>query len=116
MSALILCLATCGLIRAQQSELRFPGKSWEAVKPETAGYSSAKLSALRAWLATQKTTALHVSVRGHLVFEYGDVKRVSKVASVRKSILGMLFGNYVEQGKVNLNKTVRELGLDDVEQ
>ena len=44
-------------------------------------------------------------------FEYGDLKRVSKVASVRKSVLAMLYGNY----SVDLGKTVAELGLDDVQ-
>lgn len=106
-----------GFVRAsaEDPKILFPQDTWETVKPETVGYSSAKLAALRSWLSTQQTTALHVSVGGALVFEYGDVKRVSKIASVRKSVLAMLFGNYVEKGTINLRKTVVELGLDDVQ-
>ena len=100
---------------AQEQRIRFPQESWGLVKPETVGYSSAKLAALRVWLATQQTTALHVSVGGRVVLEYGDVKQVSKVASVRKSILAMLYGNYVEKGTINPRKTVEELGLEDVQ-
>ena len=100
---------------AQEPQIHVPQKSWEFVKPESVGYSSAKLAALRVWLSTQQTTALHVSVGGRVVFEYGDVKQVSKVASVRKSVLAMLFGNYVEKGTINPRKTVEELGLDDVQ-
>lgn len=100
---------------AQEPQFRFPQKSWETVKPESVGYSSAKLDALRAWLSTQQTTALHVSVGGVAFFEYGDLKRVSKVASVRKSVLAMLFGKYVENGTINLRKTVEDLGLNDVQ-
>jgi len=39
-----------------------------------------------------------VVVGGYVLFEYGDVAQVSKIASVRKSVLGMLVGNYVANG------------------
>jgi CubicO group peptidase (beta-lactamase class C family) len=100
---------------AQDLKTTHPGVNWERVKPELAGYSSARLAALGAWLKTQQTTALVVSVGGRLIFEYGDTSRVSKVASVRKSILAMLFGNYAAQGKVNFDATVEQLGLEDVQ-
>ena len=102
-------------VHAEDSKVAFPGKEWERVKPEREGYSSEKFEVLRAWLKTQETTALHVSVWGRVVFEYGDLGRVSKVASVRKSILAMLYGNYVAQGKVDLNRKVERLGLSDVQ-
>ncbi len=110
------CWFTTGLtLRAEDSKLVFPGREWEKVKPEAEGYSSEKLDVLRAWLKMQQTTALHVSVRGRVLFEYGDVGRISKIASVRKSVLAMLYGNYVAQGKVNPNSTVEQLGLADVQ-
>jgi CubicO group peptidase (beta-lactamase class C family) len=56
-----------------------------------------------------------VVFKGRVLFEYGDVAQVSKIASVRKSVLGMLFGKYVVSGKINLASTVKELGLDDLE-
>jgi CubicO group peptidase (beta-lactamase class C family) len=95
---------------------RVPGVEWERIpKPEDAGYSSAKLEALRAWLKTEPTKAMMAVVGGRVLFEYGDVKYVSKIASERKSILAMLFGNYVASGKVNLRATVKEIGLDDLQ-
>ena len=107
---------TTGLVmHAEDSKLVFPVKDWETVKPELAGYSSEKLNVLRAWLKTQQTTALQVSIRGRVIFEYGDVGRVSKVASVRKSVLAMLYGNYIAQGKIDPNLTVEQLGLTDVQ-
>jgi CubicO group peptidase (beta-lactamase class C family) len=54
-----------------------------------------------------------VVVQGRVIFSYGDVTHTSKVASVRKSVLGMLYGNYVASGKIDLTKTVKQLGLDD---
>src|SRR5258708_6171437 len=92
----------------------FPGREWVKMRsPERGGFSSARLDAIRAWLKTQNTTGMMVVVGGYVLFEYGDVAQVSKIASVRKSVLGMLFGNYVANGKVSLLKTVKELGLDD---
>ena len=50
---------------------------------------------------------------GRVVYEYGDVARVSYLASVRKSILAMLYGNYVKRGVIRLDKTLAELNVDD---
>jgi CubicO group peptidase (beta-lactamase class C family) len=91
----------------------FPAADWQPVRPESEGYSSAKLEALRAWLAAGPTTAMIVVAHGHMIFSFGDVARVSKIASVRKSILSMLYGNYVQSGKIDLNQTVEQLGLQE---
>lgn len=100
---------------AQEPTPVYPGKEWEPVQGERIGYSTLQLDALRTWLKTQSTTGLFVTVRGRKLFEYGDTKHVSLVASVRKSVLGMLYGTYVANGLMDLRKTVKELGLDDVE-
>ncbi len=49
------------------------------------------------------------------MWEYGDTTRLSYIASVRKSILAMLYGNYVANGTINLNSTLADLGMDDVQ-
>src|SRR5262249_60024072 len=54
-----------------------------------------------------------VVVQGRVIFSYGDVTHASKIASARKSVLAMLLGNYVASGKIDLTKTVKQLGLDD---
>jgi CubicO group peptidase (beta-lactamase class C family) len=109
------CLGTRHL-EAQTPPLAWPGADWEKVdKPESVGYSTAKLEALCGWLKTQRTTAMLVSVHGKVLFSYGDLAFASKVASVRKSILSMLYGKYVIDGTIDLNKTVKQIGLDDVQ-
>jgi len=52
-----------------------------------------------------------IVVHGHMIFSYGDTARVSKIASVRKSILSILYGKYVDNNTIDLNKTVEQLGL-----
>jgi CubicO group peptidase (beta-lactamase class C family) len=92
-----------------------PGAEWQTVTPESLGYSSAMLEALRAWVKTQETGSMMVVVQGRVIFAYGDLSHASKVASVHKSVLGMLYGNYVLNNIIDLDKTVKQLGLDDKE-
>jgi CubicO group peptidase (beta-lactamase class C family) len=57
-----------------------------------------------------------VIVQGRVIFSYGDVSHTSKIASVRKSVLNMLYGASVFKDKIkdeDLNKTVKQLGLED---
>lgn len=92
----------------------FPGADWERVpSPEAVGYSSEGLDSVVAYASTLATTGLFVTVGGRVLLEYGDIKRVSYLASVRKSVLAMLYGNYVEDGTIKLNRTLRELEWTD---
>ena len=115
MTLAILCIAgnTGHPEVCAQTAPDFPVANWQLVRPESEGYSSARLESLRSWLAAGATTGMMVVVHGRMIFSYGDVARVSKIASVRKSILSMLYGSYVESGKINLSKTVEQLGLEE---
>ncbi len=90
-----------------------PGTEWQQTMPESVGYSSKKLDVLRQWVSTQDTTSMVVVVQGRIIFSYGDVTHPSKIASARKSVLSMLYGKYVENGTIDLDKTVKQLGLED---
>ncbi len=97
-----------------------PGKDWQTATPESLGYSTRELEALRAWVSTQQTGSMMVIAQCRVLFSYGDVTHTSKIASVRKSVLGMLYGAESMNGHGKdtvddsiLNKTVVELGLQD---
>jgi CubicO group peptidase (beta-lactamase class C family) len=93
----------------------YPGAEWERwPSVEAAGYSQEQIDAVLAKLKTTPTTALVAVVGGRVLFDYGDPTSVSYLASVRKSVLAMLYGNYVASGKIDLNKTLADLGIDDV--
>jgi len=94
----------------------FPGAEWaKHPSPEFAGFSTAGLARVTERLATLPSTGLMAVVGGRVVFEYGDVDTVSYLASVRKSVLSMLYGIYVERGVIDLNRTLAQLGIDDVQ-
>ncbi|HEX7091953.1 MAG TPA: serine hydrolase [Longimicrobiales bacterium] len=92
----------------------YPGAEWERIRdPESVGWSSAGLEAVRQKLSTMATTGFMAVVGGRVLMEYGDVSAVSYIASVRKSVLSMLYGIYVDRGVVDLDATLAELGIDD---
>ncbi|MGH7556136.1 MAG: serine hydrolase domain-containing protein, partial [Longimicrobiales bacterium] len=93
----------------------YPATSWDRIAtPECAGWSSAGLDSVRAKLAGLSTTGFVAVVGGRVLADYGDVQAVSYLASVRKSVLSMLYGIYVERGVISLDKTLAQLGIDDI--
>ena len=99
---------------AAAAEQVFPGKSWERIQdPESIGYNTQKLAEIKKYVERIKTTGLMVVVGGKVLFEYGDIQQLSYLASVRKSILAMLYGNYVAAGTIQLDMTLKDLNIDD---
>lgn len=94
----------------------YPGPDgWATAKPEKYGYDAAKFSEIRQYVIdSTHATGIMVIVGGESIWQYGSIKRTSYIASCRKSVLSMLYGKYVENGTIDLHKTVGELGLDDI--
>jgi CubicO group peptidase (beta-lactamase class C family) len=93
----------------------YPDVDWQPIAdPATAGWRQADLDAVSARLGNMPTTGFLAVAGGRVLLSYGDVEAVSYLASVRKSILAMLFGNYVASGRVRLDKTLAEIGIDDI--
>ena len=142
MLTIVLCLLVSGAFSGAQNALRpaasqpdkkpapllppegftdgngyvLPGADWERASPESEGFSSTRLEALRAFLKTHQTDAMMIVCRGHVGFEYGNLALVSNLASARKSVLDLLYGVEAQKGlniSDALGKTVVELGLDD---
>lgn len=92
----------------------FPGKTWEvAAKPEDHGFSGAKLQLARDYAGTIKTAAVMLVHDGVVVTQWGDVDKKFNTHSIRKSFLAELYGRAVREGRINLDATLAELGLDD---
>jgi CubicO group peptidase (beta-lactamase class C family) len=111
--------ATCAPARQASVETAatravYPAAEWERIeRPELVGWTAADLDSVRARLSSNSTTGFMAVTGGRVLMEYGDVQAVSYLASVRKSILAMLYGNYVARGQVRLGKTLAEMGIDD---
>ncbi|MFZ6760980.1 serine hydrolase domain-containing protein [Undibacterium sp. Ji50W] len=97
------------------SEAAFPGKTWDTISPAALSQACKQdLDAARAYLHTLDTTALLAVQDGKALFSYGPVEKVSNIASARKSILSVLYGKYVIDGTIDLDKTIADLGIDDI--
>ena len=96
-------------------ETVYPGTAWERVAdPATLGYSPAALDSIHPYVDGINTSAVMAVVGGRVLFEHGPVDSLSYLASVRKSILAMLYGSYVADGTIDLERTLEDLGMDDV--
>lgn len=93
----------------------YPQKFWSYASPLKYGYDSEAKESISNYIRMKmNTTGLVVVVGGEIIYSYGDITEVSYLASCRKSVLAMLYGKYVDNHSVDLNKTIADLGFDDV--
>jgi CubicO group peptidase (beta-lactamase class C family) len=94
----------------------YPGNVWQVMTDAVAeGWDTDKLQGLRKFIMdSTQATGVVVIQHGKELFEYGNVEELSYIASCRKSVLSMLYGPYVEAGKIDLNTTIEQLDLDDI--
>jgi CubicO group peptidase (beta-lactamase class C family) len=114
--ALLLAVILTGAVGIPQSNTSkslsvYPGVNWEH---DEMGLSPAVIRDVDAFVRTIDTTGLMVIKGGTVVYEYGDVREVSYIASARKSVLSMLYGPYVANGTIRLDATLKDLGMSDV--
>lgn len=93
----------------------FPGDTWQRVAdPTRIGWTGRGLDSVEAGLARMSTSAVVVVEHGRIVYSYGDLTAQSYLASVRKSILSMLYGIEIARGRIDTSKTLAALGIDDL--
>lgn len=81
---------------------------------EGTGFTQSRLDSLSDYLESNlETTGMLIIKDGKTLFEYGKVDEVGYIASCRKSVLSILYGKYVEDGTIDLNQTIGEIGLDE---
>ena len=96
----------------------FPGQNWSYNEdPESDGWNSTKMKEFNRYIIdSTHITGYLIIHKGQIVFEYGNIEENSYIASCRKSVLSILFGKYVENGVINLDETLNELGIQDVKE
>lgn len=91
-----------------------PGDAFERITPAEAGYSEEKLRDLAAFLETSGSDSLLLLHDGKIFFEWGDIRRKLYVHSMRKALLNSLIGIHLDEGCLQLDRTLADLGIDDV--
>lgn len=104
------------LLLAAPLAAQFPGATWERLSDDdarSAGWAREKLAAVREHAATQGTEAVVLVTRGKILEAWGAVGAKLNVHSIRKSYLSALYGIRVAEGRLKLEATMAELGIDD---
>ena len=118
LATVALTLALAPPLAAQCDDCVFPGDTWELMRgPELArhGWDRETLGRATTFLQdSANSTGVVVAHKGRVVFTFGDIEELSYLASVRKSILAMLYGQWVENGVIDLDASLEELGVDDI--
>jgi len=92
----------------------YPGEKWQiASDPSELGFNPEKLEEAREYADSIETSAVVIVKSGIIAYEWGEVEKKYMTHSIRKSFLSALYGNYVRDGIIDLDKSVYELGLDD---
>ncbi|MFC2079536.1 serine hydrolase [Candidatus Bipolaricaulota bacterium] len=92
----------------------YPGREWTwAETPEALGWSSEKLEKARALSERIGSAAVMIVDDGVVVDAWGDITLNYYCHSMRKSLMSALYGIYVNDGAIDLSKTLQELGIDD---
>jgi len=89
----------------------YPSSQWEI--REAVGYSPEKLKKAEKYFDNSGATAVMVIQDGYIIAEWGDTLRRANCYSVRKSFLSALYGIYTNKGKIDISKSLLELGIDD---
>jgi CubicO group peptidase (beta-lactamase class C family) len=100
---------------AEPSSESSPPSCWPRARdPDALGWSPAKLTQFAAELQKQRVAALVVVTDGQVVLEWGNTANNFQAHSMRKSLISALYGIYVAEGRIDLSKTLAELGIDEL--
>lgn len=92
----------------------FPARSWKQLKsPSAAGWSTEWLTKAREFSRSLDTAAVMIVEGERVVEQWGAVALPLKCHSVRKSLLSALYGSHVSSGRIDLNMSLQQLGIND---
>jgi CubicO group peptidase (beta-lactamase class C family) len=92
----------------------WPSTHWATVdNPAALGWSMEKLTKAEEYTRTYAPTAVMIVQDGKIIASWGEISHKVNVRSVRKSLLSALFGIGVAEGRIRLDETIGELGIDD---
>ncbi len=92
----------------------YPEEVWITVDdPAEHGFDGTKLADAMHFGEEIGSAAIMIVQAGHLVYEWGETETKYLTHSTRKSFASAVFGKYVDNGTIDLDMTLGELGIDD---
>lgn len=84
------------------------------VTPESVGWSSEKLQIATALFKRSGYATVMALYDGKVFYDKGNTKINYWCHSIRKPMLSALYGIHIDNGNIDLDKTILELGIDDI--
>ncbi|OCX53387.1 hypothetical protein BEL04_03545 [Mucilaginibacter sp. PPCGB 2223] len=113
-TVLLLTGFVCAAKAQSKKTIIYPGVKWEKTV-DSIHWDNKHMAALLKYVTdSTHITGMTVIDGGKQIFEYGDLKELSYIASCRKSVCAMLYGPFIESGKIDLKTTIGQLGIDDI--
>jgi len=111
MVAIILFIVACfGSALPKNKEIN----ELEVVVPEEIGWSSIKLEEVKNYAEQIDSAAVMALYDGKIFFSWGNINQKYLIHSIRKPFLCALYGIYAKRGLIDLDKSLDELGIDDI--
>lgn len=92
----------------------FPGAVWRGADPSRHGWDVQRLQQAQRTFESLPSAAVMIVHRGRLIAAWGDVAARYTAQSVRKGLLSSLVGQLVGEGRLRLDATLEQMGVDDV--
>src|SRR5579859_8117258 len=95
-------------------EFTFPGDAWQPQSSsENANWSAEKLGSAHIYANSIHSSAVMIIQGGHVVDQWGEIDKKICAYSVRKSLISALYGIYSDNGVIDINQTLDQLGIND---
>jgi CubicO group peptidase (beta-lactamase class C family) len=98
---------------ALAASISWPDAHWTPAEPATLGWSTEKLKEAEDYALGYSPTAVMIVQDGKVIASWGDNSHKVNVRSIRKSLLDALYGISVAEGKIALDRTLADLGIND---
>lgn len=112
---LFTALLLAGLVHfPAAAQTNVPGAEWARTSPAMAGWDPALIDEAQSYSRMIGTASFMIVQHGVVVASWGDITDRLELHSVRKSLLSALIGIAVSEKKIDLNASLRQLGIDDI--
>lgn len=96
------------------SKATYPGNKWNHPSREHPnGWSPQKLVAAEQYADSVHDSSVMIVECGRVVDDWGKTDKKLTTFSVRKSLISALYGIYAAEGKIDINETLEQAGIDD---
>jgi CubicO group peptidase (beta-lactamase class C family) len=112
MKTSFLSLMTLVLLNVNDAAAQSQFDSWSA---DENPFSAEGTERIDAFLEDSGSSSALILYQGKVAYQYGDIHEKHLIHSIRKAVLGILYGQLIQDGRVALDERVGDLSLAEVE-